>query len=143
MNIKQNRHRFVLGIVGAFAMGLLGVTSDAHQAPTQRKQDAQGRYLPVPTAGPAQKASFGMTSDVVLRVLEVRDGSTAAQLGLREGDLITRVDGKQFYSAQDVREMLSEKNPGDPVQVQFIRIDLASGKVQETVRSSNMQPRQN
>jgi serine protease Do len=53
-------------------------------------------------------------------VSEVRDGSPAAKAGLRAGDIITEVDGKQVKSEMDLIKSINEKKEGN-VTVTFVR----------------------
>src|SRR6478672_9550662 len=53
-------------------------------------------------------------------VSEVRDGSPAAKAGLRAGDVITEVDGKQIKNQFDIIKAVNDKKDGD-VSVTFIR----------------------
>ena len=53
-------------------------------------------------------------------VSEVRDGSAAAKAGLRAGDVITEVDGKQIKNQFDIIKAVNDKKDGD-VSVTFIR----------------------
>jgi len=53
-------------------------------------------------------------------VSEVRDGSAASKAGLRAGDVITEVDGKQIKDQFDIIKAVNDKKDGD-VTVTFIR----------------------
>lgn len=53
-------------------------------------------------------------------VSEVRDGSAASKAGLRAGDVITEVDGKQIKNQFDIIKAVNDKKDGD-VSVTFIR----------------------
>jgi len=53
-------------------------------------------------------------------VSEVRDGSPAAKAGLRAGDVITEVDGKQVKNQLDIIKAINDKKDGD-VTVTFFR----------------------
>lgn len=51
----------------------------------------------------------------------VADESPAAKAGLRVGDLLLTVDGKNVKTAADVRRALREKKDGEPVRVEVQR----------------------
>jgi S1-C subfamily serine protease len=57
------------------------------------------------------------------RVTDVLAGSPARQGGLEPNDFIVEIDDKQFYSVNDVLELLGEKLPGELTKVEFIRFD--------------------
>jgi S1-C subfamily serine protease len=47
--------------------------------------------------------------------------SPAAQVGLRSGDVITQVDGKDIKGESDLAEALADKKPGDKVKLTIVR----------------------
>ncbi len=59
------------------------------------------------------------------QVAEVTSGSPAAAAGLKQGDVITEVDGKQATSADDVRRAVAAGEPGDKLEL-TVRRDGAS-----------------
>ncbi len=67
-----------------------------------------------------QLAEYFGTKDGVL-VATVDDGSAAAKAGLRAGDIITAIDGRQVASARDVQSALSGKRSGDQAKVDIVR----------------------
>ena len=58
---------------------------------------------------------------VGLMVYEVSRGSAAADAGIRQGDIITQIDGRDITSLEIVTEILSEHEVGDTVEVTLIR----------------------
>ena len=54
-------------------------------------------------------------------VVEVVDGGPADEAGLRSGDRILRVAGKQVETVPDVRTTVAEREPGERVQLQVER----------------------
>ena len=48
-------------------------------------------------------------------------GSAAEKAGLREGDVITRVDGKRIESPQQLAEYIGDRRPGDRVRLEWSR----------------------
>jgi S1-C subfamily serine protease len=50
----------------------------------------------------------------------VVDGSAAERAGLAAGDTITRVDGARISSANDLKQALAGKSPGDQVSVTWV-----------------------
>lgn len=49
-------------------------------------------------------------------------GGPAFKAGIKKYDIITKVDGEKIESGLDLQERISRKNPGDTVEVEFIRI---------------------
>ena len=54
-------------------------------------------------------------------------GTPAAKAGLRQGDVITSVDGKPATSNVQLQELTLTKQPGDKVTIVYAR-DGATGK---------------
>ena len=61
-------------------------------------------------------------------VLGVMEGSPAAKAGLREGDVITHVDGRAVRDPQAVVEAVSAHRPGQTVRLRWQRPDHVSEK---------------
>ena len=57
------------------------------------------------------------TSTAGARLAEVRPGTPAARAGLKSGDVITKVDGTSIGSADELRQLVDSKHPGDKVEV--------------------------
>ncbi len=76
----------------------------------------------------------GLSTNQGALITEVQSGSPADKAGLKKGDVITGIDGKQMTSMDDVSSYISQKNPGDKVNVTFMRgknsrsVDLTLGK---------------
>ncbi len=68
-----------------------------------------------------QSKRLGVSEINGLYVDEVIPGSGAAQSGLKEGDIITKVDGNQIYSPSDLQERIGRLGPGDKVQLAYLR----------------------
>ena len=51
----------------------------------------------------------------------VTDGSAAAEMGLKHGDVITAIDGKQVKKMAELQEVLATKRPGDKVTISYLR----------------------
>ena len=54
-------------------------------------------------------------------IATVNSGTPADKAGLREGDIVTKVDGKGVTQAQDVSQHISGKKPGDKVEIEVTR----------------------
>jgi S1-C subfamily serine protease len=75
-------------------------------------------------AGHITRAYLGVelyTLDNGVGVIKVDAGSPAESAGLKPGDIITAVDGKQVQSAADLRELINSSAIGQSVQIVFAR----------------------
>jgi S1-C subfamily serine protease len=70
------------------------------------------------------------------RVITVYSGTPAQSLGLRDGDVITAIDGSPIVSAVELRQALTRYRPGDRVSLRWtdpgghshtVRVTLAAG----------------
>ena len=68
-----------------------------------------------------QSKRLGVNEINGLYINEVIPGSGAAQAGLKEGDIITQVDGNKIYYPSDLQERIGRLGPGDKVQLNYLR----------------------
>jgi Do/DeqQ family serine protease len=68
-----------------------------------------------------QSKRLGVSEINGLYVNEVIPGSGADKGGLKEGDIITKVDGTQILSPSDLQERIGRLGPGDKVQLTYLR----------------------
>ena len=54
-------------------------------------------------------------------VAKVEEDGSAAEAGLKEGDVITAVDGKKVVKMSELQEYLTNKRPGDKVTITYLR----------------------
>ena len=52
---------------------------------------------------------------------DVEKNSPAEKAGLQAGDLIVGVDDEEIFEAEDVREIIGEKDEGDTVRITYLR----------------------
>ena len=90
--------------------------------------------LSVVTVPPAVASSSGHQGGVY--VATVVPGSPAAQAGLKEGDVITAIDGKPATTTDDLAAVTLTRNPGDTVTVEYIR----DGRPEQTKMTLGAQP---
>ncbi|WP_308239685.1 Do family serine endopeptidase [uncultured Prevotella sp.] len=61
-------------------------------------------------------------------VAKVTEESAAEEAGLKEGDIITAIDGKEVNKMADLQECLAKKRPGDKVSISYLRDKKKSTK---------------
>jgi serine protease Do len=67
----------------------------------------------------AKEKNFQFTPGVY--VAAVSENSAAAKAGLKEGDLITSVDGTQTDTSPTLQEIIARHRPGDAVTITYLR----------------------
>lgn len=71
---------------------------------------------------PPLSKSMGLNENVKgVAVSGIMNGSPAADGGLRQGDVIQRVDGTVIETANQVQSIVSERKPGDVLNFQVLR----------------------
>ena len=61
-------------------------------------------------------------------VAKVTEESAAEEAGLKEGDVINAIDGKEVNKMADLQEYLAKKRPGDKVSISYLRDKKKSTK---------------
>jgi predicted metalloprotease with PDZ domain len=80
---------------------------------------------------PELREHFGAPKDAGVLVESVQNDSPAEKAGLRVGDIVLSVDGKDVTSSMDLRQALRDKKEGDSV-----RLDILRGRARQTVVAS-------
>jgi membrane-associated protease RseP (regulator of RpoE activity) len=70
---------------------------------------------------PELREHFGATKSAGVLVGSVEDGSPADSAGIRVGDVIVAVEGKDIESSWGLRRALRDKKEGDSVRIDVIR----------------------
>jgi S1-C subfamily serine protease len=70
---------------------------------------------------PAVQAQYGFTVSSGAVVMSVISGTGAATAGLRQGDIIVKINATTIGSAQDVSSVISALKPGDSVSLHIVR----------------------
>ena len=76
------------------------------------------------TNGNVQHAYLGVgiaTASAGVQVTQVRPGTPAASAGLRNGDVIVRIDGRKVTNAGELGQAVDAKRPGDTVKLTYTR----------------------
>lgn len=64
---------------------------------------------------------FGLSRASGILVAEVASGGPADRVGIRQGDIIYKIDDKDIVESSDLLIAIRDRNPGDRVQVTFDR----------------------
>ncbi len=65
--------------------------------------------------------SIGDAEDGGAEIASVANGSPADEAGLREGDVVVKVAGEDVENADDLRNAVSERKPGDELELEVRR----------------------
>jgi S1-C subfamily serine protease len=75
------------------------------------------------TVTPSIAEQLGMKAQSGALVADVTAGSGAEVAGIRNGDVITSIDGKEVKAAEDVTSAVSAHKPGDEIKLTYRRGD--------------------
>jgi len=70
---------------------------------------------------PELQVQYGFTISSGAVVMSVISGTGAASAGVKQGDIIVKIDATKISSAQDVTSVISAKRPGDNITVEVVR----------------------
>ncbi|MEG2024117.1 MAG: trypsin-like peptidase domain-containing protein [Gordonibacter sp.] len=97
------------------------------------------------TVSPQIAQRYGFAVDSGAYIAGVQSGSGAASAGLQEGDIVTKFDGNNVTSADDLMLDVRSKNPGDKVTLEVNRngenkqIEVTLGSDESTQAASTQQ----
>jgi membrane-associated protease RseP (regulator of RpoE activity) len=77
---------------------------------------------------PELREHFGAPKDAGVLVESVQNDSPAEKAGVRVGDIVLSVDGKDVTSSADLRAAMREKKEGDSVRLEVLR-----GRARQTI----------
>lgn len=63
----------------------------------------------------------GLKFENGIYVAKVKDGGAAQSAGIKEGDIITQIDGKILNKMNELREYIYTKNPEDEITLNILR----------------------
>ncbi len=72
-----------------------------------------------------------------LYVTNVLPGGGAAAAGIKEGDIIKKVDGVEIYDSPDLQEKIGRLRPGDKVSLAVLKSDGNTKNVNVTLRAES------
>ncbi len=73
------------------------------------------------TLDPATASAKGLSVDKGALITEVVSGAPADNAGLKAGDVITKIDGQDMSSMENVSGSLAQHRPGDKIKVTYNR----------------------
>ncbi len=120
-------HKGAVKVIGlAYDIALMLALRSEHLVPSEEKKDpAAAQPL---AAGPTRvKVRFGIApgdysgTEPGVLVGDVYEGTSAADAGIKAGDLMTSWNGKELKGVEAWMPMLSEHKPGDVVEVGLLR----------------------
>lgn len=79
---------------------------------------------------PAKASQLGVTLKAGALLTTVQAATPAAQAGLKPGDIITSIDGKQLTGESALGQILNGHQPGDKITLQVISPQLSGGNGQ-------------
>lgn len=68
-------------------------------------------------------------------VNEIIEGGAAEEIGLKKGDVVIKIDGKEVTKMAELQEILSQYRPGDKIGIQYMR-DKKTHTANVTLRNS-------
>jgi S1-C subfamily serine protease len=106
--------------------GAAGEIAGAPERPVFQKAADPAPHSGTAPSGGGYGPSFGSVPDMAfqgkgVKFSDVRPGSPAEKAGLRAGDIMTEFDGKKIDNLYDFTYALRGKQPGDEVEVKFVR----------------------
>ncbi|MDX2178834.1 MAG: M28 family peptidase [Bryobacteraceae bacterium] len=106
--------------------GAAGEIAGAPERPVFQKIAEPAPHSGTAPSGGGYGPSFGSVPDMAfqgkgVKFSDVRPGSPAEKAGLRAGDIMTEFDGKKIDNLYDFTYALRGKQPGDEVEVKFVR----------------------
>ena len=108
------------GVAGYFAGRRAGRGSVTRRIEILREPEL--RFSPLPRVIPPAEPHFEWDPDLPgytggAQVTEVIEGSPADEVDLRDGDIITHVDGERVSPIRSLSELLEHREPGEPVEL--------------------------
>ena len=112
----------VIGINSQIASESGGNDGIGYAVPIDTVKDVVGQ---LEDGGTIERAylgvSIGDAEDGGAEIASVADGSPAADAGLREGDVVVQAGGEDVENADDLRSAVSERRPGDELELEVRR----------------------
>lgn len=99
------------------------VADERHAVPFEFFVGGARTYIGVSLVGlsPELREHFGAPKDAGVLVESVQNDSPADKAGIKVGDIVLSVDGKDVKSSADLRSALREKKDGDSARIEVLR----------------------
>lgn len=78
-------------------------------------------YIDMKNATPEQMSAYNLDKIDGIYISQIYDGSSAASAGLKEGDIITKIAGKDIRTGPQMMELVAQYRPGDKIDIHFLR----------------------
>ena len=78
-------------------------------------------YVDSKTADPKETSKLGLDKYDGVSIKEVNKESAAEDAGLKEGDIITNIGGKEIKNGPQLSEQVAQYRPGDKTTITYIR----------------------
>ncbi|MGE5692894.1 MAG: PDZ domain-containing protein [Candidatus Zixiibacteriota bacterium] len=101
--------------------------------------DSKSGFLGVSTERLSRRAKDSLDLDGGVQVAAVTPESPADKAGLKEGDIITAVDGQKVFGPDDLSEVIGEKESGTEVKIEYLRKGKRRTAQAELVGRSGME----
>ncbi|MBX6752908.1 MAG: trypsin-like peptidase domain-containing protein [Thermorudis peleae] len=110
-------------IQSAEGIGFAIAINQAKQIVQQLLSGTPQGYLGVSvvTVTPALAARYNLPVNQGVLIVDVAQGSPAAQAGLQSGDVVVQADGKNMTSASDLEQAIRSHKPGDKLTLTINR----------------------
>ncbi len=100
----------------------IGEMNETAAQPTERQKEAEEKLgMTLQQVTPELAEQFGLDKPQGLVVSGVREGSPAAEAGLKSGDVIIEANRKPVDSIETFKNMIDELEPGDGMMVYYQR----------------------
>jgi S1-C subfamily serine protease len=86
------------------------------------------------TLTPELAQQFGLSATAGVLVLTVEQGGPAADAGMRPGDVLSSIDGRELRTAEDLLAALRTRKPGDTVTIEAVR---GTDRIEQRAQLSN------
>lgn len=121
----------------------IGLTRDGEKLTLPLKFAADGRAelgIRIQNMTADLKEAFGTQGERGVLVAQVRDDSAAGQGGLKAGDIIVELGGKDIAKVSDIHRVLAEQSPGEQVKIVIVRDRTPLDLTVELGTAAPMQP---
>ena len=107
---------------------------------TGKSTSAQGAYIGITGADVTKEVASAYKLPQGAYITQVIEGSAAQEVGLSQGDIITKIDDTEISSFEELRSIISAHRAGDTVVITYQRRD-ESGEYQENVSEVTLSER--